>query len=313
MQPQVAAALGEAVSKIHISFDGWTTKGGKRGFFGIVANYATADSTIKNVAIDLPQVMGAHTGDRIADCIEKTLQRFGISASKLGYFMLDNAANNDTAIAALGSKYGFVASQRRLRCGAHTINLVGQAVIFGTNDDAFDNDEANVAKEEQLLNNWRRQGPLSTLIDVIHYIRTPQQYKIFRNFQCIANRELPSGSKKLLQLVEPIITRWNSYCSTFERAVKLQSTFNKYINYHVNTQQDADAQAASRNNQTPKAPAWMRSGGLTAHDWAVITEYIEILQPLKAATKRFEGRGKCGRFGAIYEVLPIFEYLLREF
>lgn len=95
--------------------------------------------------------------------------------------------------------------------------------------------------------------------------------------------------------------------------MKLQSTFNKYINYHVNTQQDADAQAASRNNQTPKAPAWMRSGGLTAHGWAVITEYIEILQPLKAATKRFEGRGKCGRFGAIYEVLPIFEYLLREF
>jgi hypothetical protein len=57
----------------------------------------------------------------------------------------------------------------------------------------------------------------------------------------------------------------------------------------------------------------MRSGGLTANDWAVVNDYIEVLQPLKSATKRLEGRGTSGRFGAIYEVLPVFEYLLGEF
>ena len=57
----------------------------------------------------------------------------------------------------------------------------------------------------------------------------------------------------------------------------------------------------------------MRSGGLTANDWAVVNNYIEVLQPLKSAIKRLEGRGTSGRFGAIYEVLPVFEYLLREF
>jgi len=139
LQPQIVAELEAAISKIHISFDGWTTKGGKRGFFGVVAHYATADGVVKDVAIDLPQVTGAHSGERIADCIESTLRKFGIAASKLGYFMLDNAYNNDAAIKTLGSKYGFVASQRRLRCSAHTINLVGQAVIFGSNKDAFDN------------------------------------------------------------------------------------------------------------------------------------------------------------------------------
>jgi hypothetical protein len=30
------------------------------------------------------------------------------------------------------------------------------------------------------------------------------------------------------------------------------------------------------------------------------------------ATKRLEGRGKAGRFGAIYEVIPVFEYLLES-
>jgi hypothetical protein len=57
----------------------------------------------------------------------------------------------------------------------------------------------------------------------------------------------------------------------------------------------------------------MRSSGLSANDWAVVKDYIEVLQPLKSATKRLEGRGKSGRFGAIYEVLPVFEYLLGEF
>ncbi|EFQ91228.1 hypothetical protein PTT_11999 [Pyrenophora teres f. teres 0-1] len=58
--------------------------------------------------------------------------------------MLNNAYNNDAAIKKLSSKYGFVASHRRLRYTAHTINLVGQAVMFGSNKDAFDNEEANI-------------------------------------------------------------------------------------------------------------------------------------------------------------------------
>jgi hypothetical protein len=56
----------------------------------------------------------------------------------------------------------------------------------------------------------------------------------------------------------------------------------------------------------------MRSSGLNTADWAVITEYIDALEPLKKATERLEGRGKSGRFGAIYEVIPVFEHLLSE-
>jgi hypothetical protein len=61
-------------------------------------------------------------------------------------------------------------------------------------------------------------------------------------------------------------------------------------------------------------PAWMRSGGLQSADWAVITEYQRCLQPLKVATKRLEGRGKHhgSNFGAIHEVIPVFEYLLDQ-
>ncbi|PWO19726.1 SnoaL-4 domain containing protein, partial [Pyrenophora tritici-repentis] len=117
-----------AASKIHISFDGWTVKGGKRGFFGIVAHFATAKGDLRDVAINLPQLLGAYTSDRIANCVAETLQKFNITAQNVGYFMLDNAFNNDTAIATLRAKFSF--------------NL---------NKDAFNNDE-NLAEEEKYLN-----------------------------------------------------------------------------------------------------------------------------------------------------------------
>jgi hypothetical protein len=42
----------------------------------------------------------------------------------------------------------------------------------------------------------------------------------------------------------------------------------------------------------------------------VVTEYLDVLKPLKSATKRLEGRGKSGRFSAIAEIIPVFEYIL---
>jgi hypothetical protein len=70
--------------------------------------------------------------------------------------------------------------------------------------------------------------------------------------------------------------------------------------------------AIAQDNKLPDAPPWMRSTGLSAADWVVITEYIGALQPLKHATLRLEGRGKAGNFGAIYEIILVFEYLLNE-
>ncbi|PZC88305.1 hypothetical protein A1F95_10995, partial [Pyrenophora tritici-repentis] len=47
-----------------------------------------------------------------------------------------------------------------------------------------------------------------------------------------------------------------------------------------------------------------------ARSLTIITEYMDILKPLKTATKRLKGRGKSGSFRAIAEIIPIFEYLL---
>jgi hypothetical protein len=56
----------------------------------------------------------------------------------------------------------------------------------------------------------------------------------------------------------------------------------------------------------------MKSDGLRAADWAIITEYMAILQLLKFPTDRLQGRGKCACFGALYEIIPVFESVITE-
>ncbi|RYO04899.1 hypothetical protein AA0121_g12589 [Alternaria tenuissima] len=240
LKPHIVLALSDAVSKIHVSFDGWTTKGGKRGFFGIVAHFPTAAGAVHDLPVSLPQLAGAHTGEAIAAVVVQTLREFGITSNQLGYFVLDNASNNDTAIAAIARDYGgFDPIHCRLRCGPHTINLIGQALLSDDDKDSYNNAAEELRTQELYMHEWRRHGQLGTLIAVINYIRTPQQHELFRACQRDANKALPADDQ--IPLLTP-----------------------------------------------------------------------NCLKPLQIATKRLEDRGKASSFGAIYEVLPVFEYLLRN-
>jgi hypothetical protein len=84
--------------------------------------------------------------------------------------MLDNATNNDAAVLRIAEQMGLNATYRRLRCGAHTFNLIGQALLWGNNNDAYDNNSSEAAVESELLRNWREDG----LLGVLNYIKTPQ-------------------------------------------------------------------------------------------------------------------------------------------
>jgi hypothetical protein len=133
------------------------------------------------------------------------------------------------------------------------------------------------------------------LLRVITFIKTPQQYALFEKFQRIAYRELPTNAPKdaykILEPVKPVITRWNSYFLCFERAVKLQLAVNAYANSYIERVRDKTTYAISKGNQLPDSQPWMRSNRLTANDWQVITEYIDVLSPLRDCTKRLEGKG----------------------
>jgi hypothetical protein len=91
----------------------------------------------------------------------------------------------------------------------------------------------------------------------------------------------------------------------------LQLAINRYANYYIQRIETEDAYARSRNNKLPNAPDWMRSDGINTADWQVITEYIDVLRPLKQATKQLKGRGINSAFRAVAEIILVFKYLLR--
>lgn len=105
---------------------------------------------------------------------------------------------------------------------------------------------------------------------IVNYIKTPQQYALFANFQRLAYRELPvdapADKRKILKPVKPVVTRWNFYYFCFERAVQLQSAINAYANHYIKRVRDKDTYAETRRNKLPDAPRWIRSSGLTTHD-----------------------------------------------
>ncbi|KAG9379915.1 hypothetical protein A1F94_008810 [Pyrenophora tritici-repentis] len=73
-------------------------KGGKRGYLGIVAHYVDSSGELRDLPIALPQLTGAHTGEAMAEVVMAIFKQFEITVGKLGYFVLDNAHNNNTTI-----------------------------------------------------------------------------------------------------------------------------------------------------------------------------------------------------------------------
>lgn len=163
------------------------------------------------------------------------------------------------------------------------------------------------------MKEWRKDGPLGVFLDIVNYINTPKQWAEFHKSQYAAAADLPVDvALGIREIVKPCVTRWNSYFDAFQRGVELQQAINTYASFHIQATEMADEQAKNNNQKLPDVPRWTRSGGLTSADWAVITEYIEVLQPLKSATNRLQGRGKAGTHGALYEVIPVFESLISD-
>ena len=105
--------------------------------------------------------------------------------------------------------------------------------MFGLDKEAYNGDSSNEQNTEaRYLRDWRRDGPLGVLVDIINYIKTPQQHDLFASLQRSVNDR--SHTETILEPIKPIITRWNSYHDAFERAVQLSETFNLYANTHIN-------------------------------------------------------------------------------
>ena len=93
---EVSHSLQTAKSKIHISSDLWSSPNG-HAFLGIVAHWWDLHDALKSALIALPKLLGVHSGENIAFTTVEVLKQYEIQ-NNVGYFMFDNASNNDTAV-----------------------------------------------------------------------------------------------------------------------------------------------------------------------------------------------------------------------
>jgi hypothetical protein len=83
-----------ARSKVHISCDLWTSPN-FLAMLGVVAHFISADGRLQHCVLALKDIDGEHNGENLADAIIQVIEDWGF-ASKLGFFTMDNAGNNDT-------------------------------------------------------------------------------------------------------------------------------------------------------------------------------------------------------------------------
>jgi hypothetical protein len=178
-QRHIITILRESPGKLHLSFDGWTSSN-HQALFGIMCFFRNKDNKLCKLLLGIPELI-EHTNSSISGEVIAVLQSFEITPERMGYFTLDNAKNDTTAMVAIGEKLGFDGRLRRGRCIGHIINLAAKALLFGNNPDAF---------EEQLdgifLMNyagyqlWRTQKPGGKLHNLVVDVRN--MHKLYHGF-----------------------------------------------------------------------------------------------------------------------------------
>ena len=320
-QGPVTELLTTARGRIHITFDSWTSRN-RLSLLGINVFFIDTDWGHRKLLLGLPSVQGKHTGENLADEVASVLADFGIDASRLGYFVLDNARNNDTAVAALADEFDFDPDHRRLRYLGHILNLVVKQLIFGATADAMETEDDDVDFDfdtvSDELKKWRKKGPVGRLHNFVYAINnSPQLVHLLLEWQKedIASGKLTYIDKTTGKFRKPLMpvsdneTRWNSRYRMMQRAKILRSYFSRLVIY---IQEQWEHEKLRKKGL--KKPTIL-DDKLEGNDWDIIEVFLTVLGAFDALPTRQQGNGepdKDGhiRSGAFWEYFQSFEFLL---
>jgi hypothetical protein len=150
-EPRIIKEIRTAKLRIYVSFDGWGSKHEKISVLGVVTHFINEKHKNVTRLLGLPELSEHRkTGigrsntpcDRVIEVLILSaivqaatllpiLRHFDITDEKLGYFILDNATNNDTTLFELAKSMKFQPKERRLRCMGHILNLIVEQYLFG--------------------------------------------------------------------------------------------------------------------------------------------------------------------------------------
>jgi hypothetical protein len=312
----IKEALHNAVGQIHIAFDGARSRN-RHALFGVTATFMSDSLELKKVVLGVPELVDRHTGDNIAAEILEVINEYEIG-DKVGYFTLDNAANNDTAMEALGNALGFSPIARRVRCMGHVINLVVKALLFGHNDDAFDDlvDRTAVTDARAAHDAWMKKGPVGKAHNFVVWVhRSDILTNKLRKLQSDAFESNPDEAVddqgRRRSPVDVIIdndTRWLSQYYMIKRLIRLRPYYDDFIQW-------------ARRRAPPcirQSPCLEETSFINDNDWAVLEAFHDLLHDFHIVVMRLEGDGQSRqrstgviqRFGLMTDVLMAFELLL---
>jgi hypothetical protein len=219
--------LHVAKSRIHLSFDLWTSPNYK-AMLAITGHWTDANFEAKSALLAIREVLGVHSGVNIANVVYEVAQEF-LFDNRIGYFVGDNATNNDTAIEHLNRrleadyKNGVELAEHRLRCFGHILNLVVKKLIFGPTQLEL-HELGEDVDPETISKKWRACGAIGKCHNVVKFIRhSPQRRQVFLS---ISLDELNAAVAKI-----PVMdndTRWGSMMTMVEVALQQRQRIDEY-------------------------------------------------------------------------------------
>ncbi|OBS17536.1 hypothetical protein FPOA_26348 [Fusarium poae] len=316
---EIKRVLATAPGLLHIAFDGWRSNN-RHALYGICCYFLNTLGQPGKLVLGLPELVDRHSGDNIATHVVEVLRSYGIT-HKVGYFTLDNASNNDTAMEEIGKALGFEGKTRRLRCFGHILNLAVKALLFGHNSEAFEDDiqgnEALDAKSHEL---WRRKGPVGKLHNLIFWIhRSDSLTNLLRSLQLTVyskSDDLVVRAKKPLDVIIDVVTRWLSTLYMIRRALLLKD-FLEDLWYEQKSEWEGLVLRGKKSSN--EMPLCLRDENkLEEKDWAIISLFNEVLQHFEHVLITLEGDGQqrkrkegyIGAYGCPWDTLLGYEYLL---
>jgi hypothetical protein len=288
-----------ATSKIHISIDIWTSEE-KSNYLAVVAHFLNQHYKLQTALLDIPRLKGPHSGENISVLLSTVIDFYDVAAN-LGFFMMDNASNNDTCIQELIKKYPTISSQARLRCFGHILNLIVKALLFGTGVSKLEQQLCGVSDDQQ-FEIWRKYSFIGKLHNFCVWInRSDQRRDMLKEYIARAYQNGDIERLYTRVLIDGGI-RWNSVYKMIKRALQLRNAIDLFF-YNYRHPTDDRGYNISEDE-------------LSHQDWTDLQHFLDILKPFHDLTKRMEGRanrpGLEGSHGSLYETLEAMDILFKK-
>jgi len=238
----IISILSSAMSRIHLTWDLWTSPNFK-AMIAITAHWTDQNWKIKSTLMAIQEIEGDHDGENISEVVHGVLKEFKM-VNRIGYFIGDNASNNDTAMEWLDRRIrqeggdGFDVLECRLRCFAHDMQIAVKGLLFGPKVKELETFEATAdvsdkEKAEWMKVKWRAFGAIGKLHNIVKYIRISPKCR--------------AGFKTLLQGLEknsvkvPCMdndTRWGSVATMVEYGLENRDGINMYCREQTALEED---------------------------------------------------------------------------